>query len=165
MVSARARAGFTLVEVMLVIAIIGIVSSLGAVMFIQVNRYFILSKAKIALQQEARSVMYVMAKELRQAQSSTIAITQASGQPYYSEITFTEQEGNTVTFLQNGKSLEMINGNDTQVLSNNLFYLAFTFPRSDDMNIVSIAMTLETSIYQGGEKALHMASENVQVMN
>ena len=165
MVRARVRAGFTLIEAMLVIAILGIVSSLGATLFIQVNRYFILSKAQIALQQEARSVMYVMAKELRQAQSANIIISQAGGQPYYSEITFTEEQGKTVTFLQNGNLLEMVNGSDTQILSKDLYYLAFTFPRSDDMNIVSISLTLETAIYQGGEKALHMASENVQVMD
>ncbi len=43
--------------------------------------------------------------------------------------------------------------------------MAFTFPRSDQLSILSVSMTLQENIYQGRTKALHMASEQVQVMN
>ncbi len=164
--SSRGRAGYTLIEAMLTVAIIGIVSSLGARMLIQANRYFILTKARTDLQKEARGAMYILTRELRQAQSASIVISRASAsQPYYSQITFTKEQGSSMTFQQSGNQLVMKWGSHTETLSKNLRYLAFTFPRSDDMTIVSVSMTLQTNIYQGRTKALHMASEKVQVMN
>ena len=107
----------------------------------------------------------------------------SSTQPYYSQITFTKEQGQTVTFFQNGNLLCQATGVTSLVLTQNgqpvcssvggsciqlssdLFYSAFTFPRSDDMTIVSVSMTFQTLIYQGRTKALHMASEKVQVMD
>jgi hypothetical protein len=70
-----------------------------------------------------------------------------------------------VRIYQSGSRLIMTQGNVSTTLSKNLAYLAFTFPRSDDMTIVSVSMTLKESIYGGMTKALHMASERVRVMN
>ncbi len=160
------HSGYTLVEVMLVVVILGILASVGARMLLQVNRYFIMANAKADIQREARAAMYVITSEVRQAQASTIVIDSASpAEPFYSRITFTVLNGPTLTFLQNGTQLiQSVNGGAT-VLSNHVQYLAFTLPRSDDMTILSVALTLKENIYQGRSKALHMASEQVQVMN
>ncbi len=164
MVRIPRRGGYTLVEVMLVVAILGIIASVGANMLLQVNRYFILSQARLDVQKEARAAMYVMTRELRQAQSNTIIIDQAPSQPYYSRITF-EVNTTTMTFEQQGNELiQSVKGGQI-VLSKNLEYLAFTFPRSDDITILSVSVTLKKEIYQGRSKAIHMASEQVQVMN
>ena len=166
MVTTRPKAGFTLIEAMLTVAIVGIVISLSATLMIQGNRYFQLTKARADLQKEARGIMYVITREVRQAQSNTIVISRSSNsQPYYSQITFTKQQGTAMVFFQNGNQLRQQWGNHTVTLSKNLQYLAFSFPRSDDMTIISVSMTLETLIYQGQQKALHMASEKVQVMD
>ena len=158
--------GYTLLEMMMVVAIIGIIGSVGAGLTIQANRYFTLSNAKVQLQEEGRSILYVITRNLREAQSSTITLSRySSSQPYYSQITFTTSQGTSMSFFQNGNLLDMQVGNMTKVLSSDIIYLAFTFPRSDDMNIISVSMTFQTGIYQGGVKALHMASEEVQVMN
>lgn len=162
------RRGYTLIEMMLVVVILGILASVGAKMLLQVNRYFIMAKTKADIQREARAAMYVITRELRQAKSSTIVVDNASSQPFYSRISFTKFDGKknpTLTFWQNGNQLiQTINGGQI-VLSNHLQYMAFAFPRSDDMTILSVAMTLQENIYQGRSKALHMASEQVQVMN
>lgn len=185
MVTRRREAGFTLVEAMIVVAIVGIMASMGALMMTQVNRYILLSNARIDLQREARGVMYIVTRELRQAQSASIVVDRASnGQPYFSRITFTKQQGTVVTILQNGNLLCLATGaggftlssggqlvcrtsggGQAQTLTSDLRYLAFTFPRSDDMTILSVSMTLQKGTYQGQTKALHMASEKVQVMN
>lgn len=166
MVNTRRKKGFTLVEAMIALAVAGILISVGARLIIQANRYFVLSNARVGLQEEARSVMYVVTRNLRQAQNATITIGRYSAsQPYYSQITFTTGQGATMTFFQNGNLLEMQSGTMTKVLCTDLVYLAFTFPRSDDMSIVSVSMTLQNGTYQGKVKALHMASEKVQVMN
>ncbi len=162
MVKNRSKAGFTLIEVMITIAILGTISAISAPLFLQAQRFFILTKARTDLQQEARGIMYVITRELHQAQSNSIRISRASNlQPYYSKITFTKQQGTTMTFLQSGNLLQQ----QSQTISKNLRYIAFSFPRSDDMTIVSVSMTLQVNIYEGKIKALHMASEKVRVMN
>ena len=171
MVKRGRRAGYSLMEVMMVVAILGIISSVGAGLLLQANRFFIFTKTKGDLQRQSRASMYVITRELRQAQANTIVIDRLGvGQPFYSRITFAKVGGSTLSFMQNGKKLLMVpNGclvaSCQKVLADNLLYLAITFPRSDDLTIVSVSMTLQENIYQGRTKALHMASERVQVMN
>jgi prepilin-type N-terminal cleavage/methylation domain-containing protein len=160
-----ARRGFTLTEALLVVAIMGILSVIGPRLLIQTDRFMVMSRTRADLQKEARAIMYVVNRQLRQAQANTIRIDQATNQPYYSRITFTKQQGTSVSFYQNGKYFQQTVGTNTKILSKNLRYLAFTFPRSDDLTIVSVSMTLEASIYEARTKALHMASERVRIMN
>jgi len=179
----RRRAGYTLMEAMLVVTILGIIASVSAGMLIGVNRYFLLTRTKVDIQRQGRSILYVITRELRQAQSNSIVIDRAStSQPFYSRITFnkvipstgTAQTTQWMQFEQVGNELiqrAVPQGAPANaqagsiVLTNNLNYLAFTFPRSDDMTIVSVSLTLQEATYQGQEKALHMASEQCQVMN
>jgi len=162
----RKRSGFTLTEAVITVAILGIVSSISAKIMIQANRYFILTRTRRDLQGEARGVMYVITRNLREAQNATITIDRLStSQPFCSRITFTKIQGTTMTFEQSGNQLIQVVGGKSHTLSKNLRYLAFSFPRSDDMTIVSVSMTLEEGIFQGQKKALHMASEKVEVMN
>lgn len=159
------RAGYSLTEMMIVVAIIGILATVGGRILLQVNRYFIMTNARADLQREARALMYVINRNLRQAQSASITIDRSASQPFCTRITFTKVQGTTMTFYQNGTTLVQLVGTKTRTLSKNVKYLAFTFPRSDDLSIVSVSVTLEKSIYQGRTKSLHMASEKVRVMN
>lgn len=159
------RRGVTLAELLIVVAILGIIVMFGPDAMTQITRFFILNRARIELQQEARISLSNITQSIRQAQSATVAIDQASGQPPYSRIAYTQIDGAAVTYWQSGTDLLRQVGTNQATLSRDLRYLAFTFPRSDDMTIVSVSMTLEKAIYQGMTKALHMASEKVQVMN
>ena len=166
MVKKRRSAGYSMIEIMMVVAILGIISSVGAQLLLQANRFFILTKTRGDLQREARGTMYVITREVRQAQSNSITLDRLSAsQPFYSRITFTKMQGTTMTYQQNGNQLEQIVGNNKTVLTKNLRYMAFTFPRSDDLTILSVSLTLQENIFQGQTKALHMASEKVRVMN
>lgn len=159
------RRGYTLTEAMLVVAITSVLFSMGGTLLLQINRFFLLSRTRVELQRDARAALYLVNRTLRQASAQSIRIDRAASQPHYSRITFTKAQGSTVSFYQTGRQLFMTEGGRTRALSQNLRYLAFAFPRSDDMTIVSVAMTLEQSIYEGRTKALHMASEKVRVMN
>lgn len=162
----RSRAGYTLIELLMVVAIIGILASVGARVMLQVNRFFILTNTRTELQREARAVMYVVNRNLRQGTVASISIDRASNtQPFYSKLTFTKVSGTTMTFAQNGTNLVQTVGTKTRTLTKNVKYVSFTFPRSDDLSVVSVSITLEKQIYQGRVKALHMASEKVRVMN
>lgn len=166
------RRGVTLMELMMVVSIIGILFAIGAPLMLQANRQFIMVKTKLELQREARSLMYTITRSLRQARSATITISRANtSQPFYSKIVFTKETSTftyvsqTLTFQQEGNTLYQVLGGVKRPLSKNLSYLAFTFPRSDDMSMISISLTLQKNIYEGKTKALHMASEKVHVMN
>lgn len=159
------RRGFSLTEAMMVVAILGILASVGPALILQINNFFLMSRARTAIQQEARSAMYVISRNLHQARYLTVAIDNATGQPYSSRINFTKQQGQTVSFYQSGRNLVMQEGSRVSILSKNIRYLAFTFPRSDDMGIISVSMTLEKATYLGRTSALHMASERVRLMN
>lgn len=166
MVIWKKRKGFTLTELLITVGIIGIVFAVGAPILNQSTRNFFLSRARLELQQEARSLMYIMTRNIRQAQSNSITISRANAnQPFYSQITFTKIQGDTITFRQEGVNFVQVIGGRPRALSSNLKYLAFTFPRSDDMGIISISMTLEKSLFEGRTKALHLASEKVRIMN
>jgi prepilin-type N-terminal cleavage/methylation domain-containing protein len=161
----RNRKGWTLVEIAITSAVIGIVALLAPQIISFSTKVFVLGKTKLELQREARAAMYIITRELRQAQSSTIVIDEIAGQPYYSRIRFTKINNANVTIAQNGSNLTLTLGIDVTTLSKNLAYMAFTFPRSDDLTIVSVSVTLQQQIYSGLSKALHMASERVRVMN
>ncbi len=165
--ASKPRRGMTLMELMMVLAIISSLFAIAAPLLQQANRMFILTRTRIQLQQEARGIMYVVTRNLRQAQAATIQISRANAsQPFYSRITFTkEQGGDPLVFQQEGRNLYQLIGGVRRTLSANLSYLAFTFPRSDDMGMISVSITLKKDIYEGRSKALHMASEKVRVMN
>lgn len=157
--------GWTLTELLIVLAILGVVVMIAPTAFTQGTKLFILGRAKLELQREARAALYVMTRELRQAQSNSVVIDQATGQPYYSRIQFTKQQGTNVKVEQSGGSLILTEGIDVSTMTKNLAFMSFTFPSSDDMTIISVAVTLQKQIYGTTLKALHMASEKVRVMN
>lgn len=162
---ARGRRGYTLTEMLMVVAIIGIIASVGARILLQVNRYFIMTNTRVELQREARAIMYIINRNLRQSSTSSLLIDRAANQPFFSRLTFTKVQGQTMTFYQSGNNLIQDVGGKTTVLTKNVKYLSFTFPRSDDLSVLSVSVTLEKTIYQGQTKALHMASEKVRIMN
>jgi uncharacterized protein (TIGR02599 family) len=160
----RKNRGFTLVEIMIAVAIMGVLVTVGSQMYVQVQRFFFLSNARVALQRDARAAMIVITRRLRQAQSATLVIDQAASQPYYSRISFTDIDGHTVRFYQSAKTLYVVD-TSTRALSTDLRYVAFALPKADDLGIVSVSFTLEKATYEGQTKALHMASEKVRIMN
>jgi prepilin-type N-terminal cleavage/methylation domain-containing protein len=160
----RNNRGVTFMEMLVVVAIIGIVSLVGPRIIVQLVRFVQLHTAKIEIQRDARASLSIINRFLRQAQSSTVVIGQKSNQPPYSEISFTGIDNQNYIFYQSGNSLYQV-ATSTTVISKNLRFIAFTYPRSDDPSIISVSITMEKSTYQGGTKALELSIEKVRVMN
>ena len=160
----KARRGYTLAELMLVVAILGILAGVGGTLFIQVFRFFRQNQARIDIQRDARAVFDLMSRNLRQAQASTIVIDNAAGQPPYSRVVFTKQNGRELSYYQQGNKLYQVDGG-AKAVCENLRYVAFSTPRTDDENLVSIALTLEKGTYEQQTKALHLSVEKINVPN
>ncbi|HOJ86468.1 MAG: type II secretion system protein [Elusimicrobiales bacterium] len=166
MINVNKRSGFTMTELMAVVAIVGILVVAAVPLLNNANQNIMMSKTRLSLQQDARNIMSLITRVLREAKTSTVSISRHnSSQPFYSKITFSTIDNKNYQFYQSGKNLYMADGTNVKILTSDLRYLAFAFPESSDMSIVSLSLTLEKELFSGRRKALHMASEKVMLMN
>ena len=165
------RAGTSLAELMVVVAIIGILSLVGPPMMIGVQNFFLMTSARYEIQRDARASLDVINRFLRESYQTSIVIDTPAGEGPYSHISFMLVDGRTMQFQQSGRSLiqKVTNaaGSQTTVntLSSNLIYIAFTFPHTDDVSIVSVAITMGKNIQLGRQKVLELTVQKVRVMN
>ncbi len=160
------KKGWTLVELMIVVTMFGILTLSVSNLLTQIWRFYRITSAQKELQEEARTIMEIMTRNLRNAYNSSIVISRYdSNQPHYSKVDLVTVDGHSVSYYQINRSLYQKIDNNIKVLSKSVKYFAVIFPRSDEMNIISVAITLERDLYDLKKKALHMASEKVMVMN
>jgi prepilin-type N-terminal cleavage/methylation domain-containing protein len=157
--------GFTLVELMMTTAILGVIFLFGPGILTNITKFSRLNSARLETQRNARTALDQINKSLRQASAATIVITQQSSQPPYSMISFSTVDGRNLSYYQQGKSLYFGSNVSTISICTGLRYIAFAYPRTDDSGILSVSLTFEKDTYQGGTKALQMAIEKVRVMN
>lgn len=161
----KRRAGYTLTELMIVVAILGTVSTVGPMLLTQLQNFYLMTTARNDIERDARNSLDLMNRMLRQAVDGTIVIDSPSSQGPYSRIRFKHVDGRYVEFRQNGNQLISVVGTDTSVLSRNLQFIAFTFPRSEDPTIVSVSMTMGKAIQLGRQKVLELTVQQVRIMN
>jgi prepilin-type N-terminal cleavage/methylation domain-containing protein len=158
------RNGYSLMEMMLVVAILGVIATVGPTLFTKVFQFYQLHNAKLEIQRDARAALDTINRFLRQGQSATVVIDQFAGQPPFSRISFTTTQSQSVMFYQSGTTLYQVL-QSTNAICRNVRFIAFTYPRSDDPTIVSIALTTQKSTYQGLYKALQLSIQKVRVMD
>lgn len=164
MVNLKSHRGFTLTEVLITVAILGITALVVPPLIVNAVRFYQLHSTKIEIQRDARATLDIVNRFLRQAKASTVVIDQATGQPPASRISFQTVEGQNIVIYQQGLSLYNTYPS-TILMTNNLRFIAFTYPRTDDPTILSVAVTMEKATYQGGKKALELSIEKVRIMN
>jgi prepilin-type N-terminal cleavage/methylation domain-containing protein len=169
MVKPLGNRGYTLLETVLVVALVGVLALVAPRLFLEITRYLRLSNAQYEIQRDSKTALAAINRALRQAEASTIVISNASGQPPYSKITFekyvSSTQSRTISFYQQGSTLYAQDETGTRVVCKNLRYIVFTFPRTDDAYIMSVSITMEKATYQGQAKALQLAVEKVRIMN
>ncbi|MBI3298083.1 MAG: prepilin-type N-terminal cleavage/methylation domain-containing protein [Elusimicrobia bacterium] len=157
--------GYSLVEIMLVVTIIGVIAMVGPRLMVQLQNFYLQTTARAEIQRDARSTVDVINRFLRQGKYRTIIIDSPATQGPYSRIRFTHVDGRNFEFSQSGsKLLQKVDG-VTTTLSRNLMYLAFTFPRSDYPRLVSVSITMQKSTYKGEKRALELTVQKIRVMN
>lgn len=164
--------GTTLSELLVSVAILGLISTVVATFFTQATNFQKISQAKLEIQRDARECLDLMNRNIREGIASTIIIDRYnSSQPPYSRIYFENKSNDKVYFFQNGTKLCMqVDKSGTgwggvKILAENLRYLAFSYPETDIPSLISVSLTFERSTYLGRSKALQLAIEKVRVMN
>ncbi|MBI4063787.1 MAG: prepilin-type N-terminal cleavage/methylation domain-containing protein [Elusimicrobia bacterium] len=170
-IQSRSKAkGFTLVELLLVVAVSAILMSLGPALLINITRFYRLQIARANIQKSARICIDRVSRLLRQASATSVVITQRAGQPPNSWLTFTIDQGEGALvgdygIYQEGANLKFMKNGSTSTIADNLRYIAFSYPRSDNDGIISVSMTFEEATFEGHSKALQLSVEKVRVMN
>ena len=169
MVKPLGSKGYSLTEVMLVVLITGIIAGSAAPVLKGMTNFWRQTSARSEIQRDVRLSLDTINRFLRQAKSSTVQIDQLTGMPPYSRIGFTAVDGKRITIWQTGRDLKM-SVNDgtttkTAYLSHRVGFLAFSYPRTDDISIISVAVTMQAPTYLGGAKTLQLSIQKVRVMN
>lgn len=158
-------AGYTLTEMLMVVAIVGIISSVGPLLLTNLQNFYLMTTARADIQRDARVALDTINRALRQAQYDTVTIDTPSSQGPYSRIRFKHVDGRYMEFRQDGNQLVQVSSITTSVVSKNLVYIAFTYPRTDDPTIISVSMTMGKSIQLGRRKVLELTIQKIRVMN
>jgi len=151
-------------------AILGVIFAVGSSLMVQITRFVRLHMAKTEVQRDARACLDSIDRELREAQASSVVVDQVAGQPPHSRITFTryKPDGTTETlaYYQSGSNLYLQIGAQTPLmLSSNIRYIAFSYPRTDLQSVVSVSVTFLKTTYQSQSTAIQMAVEKVRLMD
>lgn len=162
------KKGYTLTESLMTVAILGILGSVAAPIMVRMNNFWRQTTARNEIERDVRVALDQINRNLRQADRRTINIDQAAGQPPFSRITFNVEDGSRWQFYQDGAKLYMVKSSATvtsSLLSQRVGFIAFTYPRTDDPSIVSVAVTMQAPTYLGGKKALQLSISKVRIMN
>lgn len=160
------RSGYTLVELMMVSAILALLFSLGSSLLMKANIFFRSSIGKMETQRDVRNLLTMISKEVRAAKWSQISLSRSdASQPPYSKISFTNTKGETVSIWQTGRTLVMQKNSDQIELSKHLRSIMFSFPSTTDPSLVRILLTIEKADGTGRSQALQLGGESVRVVN
>lgn len=163
--------GMTLLELMIVMAIIGVLYTGMGTILIKGMQLWQINKTKIEIQRDVRTVLDVMLRGIKEAKQTTIGIdSYNANQPPFSRISFLKTDGNTVSFYQLGKILYMSTSAGKTKLMNNIRNIMFTYPStikstSDDPALLTVSLCAEGSYWKNSTKVYHMNLEQIRVMN
>ncbi|HBU68781.1 MAG TPA: hypothetical protein DEE98_00175 [Elusimicrobia bacterium] len=164
--------GVTLVELLISVAILGILSSVIGTFMINGLKFSRLATAKGEIQRDARVCIDLMNRTLRQGQADTVTITRYnSSHPPCSMVEFTHINGKAYRFYQINDKFFMARKDEgssvwhENKVADNLRNLIFTYPRLDDNSILSVSLCFEKATYEGAAKTLQLSVEKVRIMN
>ena len=156
MSSVKKIQGFTLVEIVITIVLLGIVSGLAAMIIMQGVMSYGDEQARSNVHYQARLAMVRMGREIRQIRSRADITTMLNV-----DLRFTDVNGSNIGFTWVNPNLSRWNGVGNDVLASGIAAFTFSYYQQDGVTVatptnvwvVEIAMTAQ----QGGE-SLQMRS-------
>ena len=167
----RKEKGVTLVELMIVVGIISAVFTGFTVILIKGIQLFQLNKTKAEVERDVRTVIELVNRSLREAESSTVVIDSLdTSEPPYSRISFTDVNGAARAFYQQDKKLYMSTPTGDNILMGNLRTVFFMYPdtaesESDEGMILTVSLCAEGDYWGTQKKVYHMNLEKIRLMN
>lgn len=167
------RRGFSLPEMLIVVAILGLIATTVPGLISLSVRFYQRYNMDVILQQQARSITEVLMRFLNDAKASSVVLDQINSpqQPPYSRITFTMVNGAWVQFYQQGseiyESIQMPSAMNpsTTVLTRNAYSLQFNYPRTDNPTLIDIKVTLRGTANVATSQTLEFKMNQVHMMN
>lgn len=158
--------GFTLIETLIVVAVMGVVTAAVTTLFTQGFHYWSINRTQVELQRDVRALLDLMLREIKEAKTNSVEINSFNNsQPPCSKINFTTIDGREVSFYQKGKQIFVENSNGTTLLANNLRVLSFIYPDTSSPDIINISICAEANVYGTARKTFYMSIEKVRIMN
>lgn len=166
------RNGYTLSEAMITVAILGILAGVGAPLMRNMINFWRQTTARYEIERDVRVGLSNINRFMRQAKKSAVTIDRFDAdQPPWSRVSFWTVSNDYVRFYQQGNKLFMVYTSTatgfttTSKLSERVGYIAFTYPKTQDPSIISVATTMQAPTYLGGKKALQLSIQKVRIMN
>ncbi len=155
----RPERGFTLVELLMAIALLGVGTAWIVMLFMKTWELWKRNFEELLLQRDARSAMTTMVQGLREAKTGSVQITKAANGTNFSQINFIDGRGRSWNIRQEGaKVLALMpqsNGiSSTMYLADNVQALYFIYPNFADMGLVDVGLTLRKAPYQHTPKVI-----------
>lgn len=162
--------GITLTELLISVAILGILISIAGTFLLGGIRFFRLSTAKGEIQRDARTCIDLINRNLRQAKASTVTINRFNNaMPPCSAILFADANSIYHYFYQNNDQFWVAKSTggawSFNKVADNLRSLSFAFPHTDDGTLVSVSICFEKATYEDAAKSLQLSVEKVRIMN
>jgi prepilin-type N-terminal cleavage/methylation domain-containing protein len=145
------KKGFTLIELVIVIVVVGVMAAVGALLAVKMGDSFQYTIFRKDLSEASEVALRRMEREIRRLDSDTSVYT-ANATTYR----FVDVDSNTIQFELDGTDLEREYNGTTDVLATNVSSFSFTYldddlatiaspqvnPDSTDIKFIQIDMTL-----------------------
>ena len=159
----KGRRGYTLIEMVVVSAIVSVVSLVAATVMLKTQQVQLAATGLAETQQEAFAAFDVISRMIRQASADTIVIDRHnSSQPPWSKISFTvNATGRQITISQRDRELFM---NNNKVFGN-VRNVSFAFAKSTADNILTVNLTFEKPVGPGQSKTVQLYVQRIKIQN
>jgi prepilin-type N-terminal cleavage/methylation domain-containing protein len=146
--------GFTLIELMVVVALLGILGYGIVTFFRNTFRTWWQTSQQIDAQQKARTAMDEMTRFIRQARPvTTIAVGKQIGEDDNTMITFTHIDGRQFQYYKSGDSLQrVVDGTTTDLVPEDLASVYFVLDSTTSPTRVDISTLTVQTPGTGGEQ-------------